>query len=195
MRQIRAPETLVEVVVKDEWEYEVRFYAPELIGPKRDGLYTTLGEPFTVIRFRNPDPPNTNKLEIIKSKDGIVEKSEYSYDAGDDTWILKVNGVEKTRKLSVVNPKNPCERIETRFDLEDGKLLKTVKFYKGFPWGQNIVKKIEDPDGKPRTTVYKYFEDINGPHYTFLKTTIHPNGRVEQHNEQPDPTMPLGRKR
>lgn len=195
MRQIKAPETLVDILVKDEWEYEVRFYTPDLIGPKRDGLYTTLGNPFTLIQFRNPDPPSTNKLEITKSKDGKVEKSEYSYDDKQDTWLLVVNGVEKTRKLSVVNPNNPCERIETRFDLEEGKLLKTVKIYKGFPWGQNIVKKIEDPEGKARTTIYKYFEDINGPHYSFLKTTIDPNGRVEQHNTQPDPTMPRVRKR
>jgi hypothetical protein len=189
MRQIKAPETLVDIEVKNEWEYEVRFYRPGQVGPKRDGIYTTSGEPFSVVRFRNPDPPNINKLEITKSKDGKFEVSEYSYDNEQDTWLLKVNGVEQTKKLSVVNPKNPCERIETRFDLEQGKLLKTVKIYKGFPWGQDVIKKIEDPDGKARTTTYKYFEDPNGPHYSFLKTTIDPDGKVEQHNTQPDPTM------
>ncbi|HSE21682.1 MAG TPA: hypothetical protein VLB68_08475 [Pyrinomonadaceae bacterium] len=187
MRQIKAPETLVDIVVRDEWEYEVRFFKPDRIGPKENGIYTTLGEPFSVVHIRNPDPPNINKLEITKSKDGQIEKSEYNYDAESDTWLLVVNGEERTRKLSQVNPKKPCERIETRFDLEKGKILKTVKIYKAFPWGQEVIKKIEDPDGKPKTTIYKYFDDINGPHYTFLKTTIDPNGKVEQHNTQPDP--------
>jgi hypothetical protein len=190
MRQIKGPETLVDIVVKNEWEYEISFYRPNSVGPKQDGLYTFVGAPFAVFQFRNPDPPNTNKLEIIRTRDGEVEKSEYAYDETHDTWVLKRNGVEETRKLSMVNPKNPCERIETRFDLEDGKMLKTVKIYKGFPWGQDIVKKIEDPDGKAKSTIYKYFDDINGPHYTFLKTTIHPNGEVEHHNTQPDLTMP-----
>ncbi|HZJ46593.1 MAG TPA: hypothetical protein VFD63_22655 [Pyrinomonadaceae bacterium] len=194
MRQIKAPEALVDIVVKDEWEYEVRFFKLDQIGAKENGIYTTLGQPFSVSRIRNPNPPNINKLEITKSKDGTIEKSEYNYDAESDTWLLVVNGVEQTRKVSVVNPKNPCERIETRFDLEDGKLLKTVKIYKAFPWGQEVVKKTEDADGKPKTTIYKYFDDINGPHYTFLKTTIEPNGKVVQHNTQPDPLTPNARR-
>jgi hypothetical protein len=36
-------------------------------------------------------------------------------------------------------------------------------------------------------STYKYFEDPNGPRYTFLKTTIHPDGRIEKHNRHPDP--------
>ena len=195
MRQIKAPEALVDIVVKDEWEYEVRFFRPDRIGPKEDGIYTTLGEPFSLVHIRNPNPPNINKLEITESKEGKTKKSEYNYDAITDTWLLLVDGVERTRKLSLVNPNKPCERIETRFDTEEGKVLKTVKTYKAFPWGQEVVKKIEDPDGQPRTTIYKYFDDINGPHYTFLKTTIYPNGKVEQHNTQPDPTMPNPRRR
>jgi len=195
MRQIKVPEALVDIVVKDEWEYEVRFFGPDRIGPKQAGIYTTLGEPFSVVRIRNPEPPNINKVEITESKEGKTKKSEYNYDATTDTWLLLVNGAERSRKLSVVNPKNPCERIETRFDSEEGKILKTVKIYKAFPWGQEVVKKVEDPDGKPKTTIYKYFDDINGPHYTFLKTTILPNGQVEQHNTQPDPTMPNVRRR
>jgi hypothetical protein len=105
--------------------------------------------------------------------------------------LLTKNGVEIARKISEINPDDPCERIETRIDAENSKAVKTVKIYKGFPWGQSIVKTIEDPDGEARTTTYTYFEDLNGPHYSFIKTTIHPNGEVELHNQQPDLTMPL----
>lgn len=187
MRQIRAPETFVDIVVFNEWEYEIRFYRLDQVGPKRNGFYTVSGEPFSVTNVRNPNPPNTNSLEITFTKDGNVKKGLYKYDEESDTWLFFMNGVETSRKLSEVKANNPCERIETLFDLEDGRWLKTVKIYKGFPWGQELVKKIEDPDGQARTTTYKYFDDPKGPHYTFLKTTIHPDGTVERHNRHPDP--------
>ena len=104
---------------------------------------------------------------------------------------MSKNGHEVVRKRSQVNPDNPCERIETRFETKDAKVLKTIKIYQGFPWGQDIVKKIEDPDGAAKTTIYQYYEDRNGPHYSFLKITMHPDGEVERHNQQPDPTIPF----
>jgi len=187
IKQIRTLETFVDIVVLSEWEYEIRFYRPDQMRAKRKGFYTVSGEPFSVTHVRNPNPPNTDTLEITFTKDGAPHRSEYKYEAASDTWVFFDEGVETGRKLSQINPNDPCERIETRFDLEGGVWLKTVKIYKGFPWGQDLVKKIEDPDGEARTTTYKYFEDPKRPHYTFLKTTIHPDGRIERHNRQPNP--------
>ena len=187
IKQIRAPETFVDIVVLSEWEYEIRFYHPDQVRAKRNGFYRGSGEPFSVSRIRNPNPPNTDSLEITKIKDGTTEKSEYKYDERSDTWSFFVDGVETVRKLSEVNATNPCERIETRFDLQKGSWVKTIKIYKAFPWGQDIIQKIDDADGEARITKYKYFEDPNGPHYTFHKTTVHPDGRIERHNRHPDP--------
>jgi hypothetical protein len=194
LRQVRVPDTLVDIVVISKWEYELRFYRPAYIGAKREKLYELLGEPYVVYRFRNPNAPSANRLEITKIKDGTEDKSTYFYDAELELWSLTRNGVEVSRKQSAVNPDDPCERIETRFDTEGSKLIKAVKIYKGFPWGQSIIKIIEDPDGEARTTSYKYFEDRNVPHYSFIKSTIHPHGEVEFHNLQPDLTMPSPRK-
>lgn len=190
-RQVRVPETLLDIVVISQWEYELRFYRPDHIGAKRGKLYELVGDPHVVYRFRNPNPPSVDRLEITTMKDGTEDKSEYFHDAQLDLWTMTRNGQEVARKTSEVNPNDPCERIETRIDTEGSKVLKTVKIYKGFPWGQSIVKIIEDPEGEAKTTTYKYFEDRNGPHYSFLKTTIHPGGKVERHNRQPDPTMPF----
>jgi hypothetical protein len=187
IKQIKAPEAFVDIVVLNQWEYEIRFYRPNEVGPKQDGFYTVTGTPYSVGRIRNPNPPNTNAIEITTTKDGIAEKFEWKYDEESDTWTYYVNGVENSRKSSNINRNDPCERIETRYDLKEGSWFKTIKIFKGFPWGQDIVKMIEDPDNKARTTTYKYWDDPNGPHYTFLKTTIHPNGKVEKHNRHPDP--------
>ena len=187
IKQIRTLETLADIVVLSEWEYEIRFYRLDQVRAKRNGFYTFSGEPFSVTRVRNPNPPNTDSLEITYTKDGTPHISEYRYEAASDTWLFFDDGVDTGRKLSQINPNDPCERIETRFDLERGVWLKTIKIYKGFPWGQDLVKKIEDPDGEARTTTYEYFEDRKQRHYSFLKTTIHPDGTIERHNRLPDP--------
>ena len=187
IRQIRTLDTFVDIVVLSEWNYEIRFYRLDQVMGKRKGFYTLAGEPFTSTRVRNPNPPHTDSLEITITRDGTTNKSVYKYDEGSDTWTFFRDGVETVRKLSQVNPSNPCERTETRFDLKQGKWFKTIKIFKGFPWAQDIIKQIEDPDGEARTTTYKYFEDPKGPHYTFLKTIIHPDGTIERHNRHPDP--------
>ncbi|HEU4795720.1 MAG TPA: hypothetical protein VFT02_08825 [Pyrinomonadaceae bacterium] len=187
IKQIKVPEAFVDIVVLNQWEYEIRFYQPDQVGPKQDGFYTVTGVPSSVTHVRNPNPPNTNAIEITTTKDGKAEKAEWKYEEATDTWTYFLNGVESTRKSAEINPNDPCERIETRLDLKDGRWSKTIKVFKAFPWGQDIVKKIENPDGKARTTTYKYWDDPNGPHYTFLKTTIHPDGTIERHNRHPDP--------
>jgi hypothetical protein len=193
LRQVMVPEALVDIIVLSRWEYELRFYHSENVGRKSGGYYSVAGQPYAVYRFKNPNPPAANRLEIAKIKDGREDRSEYSYDEASDSWQLMRNGQEVTRKFSRVDPNNPCERVETRFDMEDGKLSKTIKIYRGFPWGQELVRKVEDPDGKALTTTYSYFEDPDGPHYSFPKTTTHPDGRVERQSQQPDPTMGLKR--
>lgn len=194
LRQVKVPETLLDIIVSSPWEYELRFYHPDQVGAKRGKLYELVGEPYAVYRFRNPNPPSANRLEITMIQHGKEDKSEYFYDPKLDFWSLTTNGQEVVRKRSEVNPGNPCELIETRLVTADSKVVKTVRIFKGFPWGQEIVKKIEDPEGEAKTTTFQYFEDRNGPHYSFLKTTIHPDGHVEQHNQQPDPTMRFRKK-
>ena len=189
IKQIRAPETFVDIVVVSEWEYEIRFYHPEQTRAKRSGFYTFAGEPYSVTRVKNPSPPYTDAIEITNTNTdkGTSQKAEWMYDRQSDTWLYFLDGEETSRKQSQIDPNNPCERVETRFDLEQGRWLKSIKIWKAFPWGQDIIKKVEDPDGEARTTTYKYFDDPDGPHYTFLKTTIHPDGTVERHNRHPDP--------
>ena len=187
IKQVKGPETFMDIVVLNEWEYEIRFYHPDQVSSKRNGFYRMAGEPFSVTLVRNPNPPKTDAIEITTTKDGIAKKREWKYDEVSDTWLFFLDGVETVRKLSEISATDPCERIETRFDLKEGSWVKTIKIFKAFPWGQEIVQKIDDADGKAKITRYKYFDDPNGPHYTFLKTTIHPDGSIERHNRHPDP--------
>jgi hypothetical protein len=189
MRQIKLPTELIDVVVLSQWQYDLRFYHAQDVGPKRNGLYTVTGHPHAVWKFKNPSPPSLNRLQMIRTTDGVDDVREFTYDAAVDKWVLSGNGSWVAIKSSVVNPGNPCERIETRLDRKSGQVTKTIKIFRAFPWGQELVTVIEDPHGKALITTFAYFEDKKGPHYRFLKSITHPDGTVELQNEQPDPTM------
>jgi hypothetical protein len=182
-RQVRVPEALVDIVVTDQWKYELRFYRPNQIGPKVEDLYTVRGVPYAIYRFRNPNPPSVNRLEISTIKKGTEDRSEYEYDAESDTWLFSKNGVQVSKKTSSVNHEDPCERFEIRVDTDCPKVCKLIRVYRGFPWGQEIVKKVEDALGEPKTTTFTYFMEPNERHYGFLKTTTNPDGSVELHNQ------------
>lgn len=180
LRQLKVPESLVDIIVITQWEYELRFYHPQDIGPKLNGLYTMSNSPFVVYRFKNPNPPAINRLQISKIKSGREDTSEYFYNDEQDTWLLKENGREVSSKQSIINPQDPCERIETRIDKREGKVIKTIKVFRGFPWGQELVKQINDPDNQALTTTYAYDDDPKSSHYNHVKSIIHPDGTVER---------------
>ncbi|HEX8145493.1 MAG TPA: hypothetical protein VF553_23190 [Pyrinomonadaceae bacterium] len=189
MRQIKLPNVLVDVAVLSQWEYDLRFYQAKDVGPKENGLYTITGSPQVVWKFKNPEPPSLNRFQIIRTKDDRDDVTEFTYDEAEDKWVMFKNGSWVTIKSSVVNQDNPCERIETRLDRADGQVTRTIKIFRAFPWGQELVKTIEDPDGTASVTTFAYFEDKNGPHYRFLKSITYPDGTVELQNDGPDPTM------
>lgn len=189
MRQIKLPTELIDTVVLSQWEYDLRFYRAEDVGPKLNGLYTVTGHPHAVWKFKNPAPPSLNRLQMIRTADGVDDVKEFSYFEPEDKWVFSSNGSWVTMKSSIVDPDNPCQRIETRLHREGGEVTKIIKIFRAFPWGQEIVKAIEDPDGKALVTTFSYFEDKKGPHYGFLRSITHPDGTVELQNTQPDPTM------
>jgi hypothetical protein len=98
MRQLKSLETFIDIVPLNQWGYEIRFYHSEesvvtrsklekseglrfIVGvglPERVGLYNVIGEPFVIWRFRNPNPPSTDRLQISKIKDGVADSSEYN---------------------------------------------------------------------------------------------------------------------
>ena len=133
---------------------------------------------------------NEQSTLVQMDEEDLVSTKEFTYDEAEDKRVMLKNGSWVTTKSSFVNPDNPCERVETRLDREGGQINKTLKIFRAFPWGQEIVKVIKDPDGKALVTTFAYFEEKKGPHYSFLKSSTYPDGTVELHNEQPDPTMP-----
>src|SRR6185369_5559246 len=80
IKQVKGPDGFMDIVVLNEWEYEIRFYHPDQVRSKRNGFYRAVGEPFSVSLIRNPNPPKTDSIEITTTKAGTAEKNEWKYD-------------------------------------------------------------------------------------------------------------------
>jgi hypothetical protein len=180
IRQVKSHENLLNIVVISPWEYDLRFYKPDQIGEKKNGLYKVNGEPFVIHKIKNPNPPSMTSMQNIEIRDGKEKISESNYDEASDTWTLHIDGKLVGLRQSVLSLENPCERIEIRLDLVDEKMVKKKKIFRRIFTGDVIIKLIEDPDGKALTTTYTYFEERGNPRIGSVKTITYPDGRVEE---------------
>ncbi|HEX8459276.1 MAG TPA: hypothetical protein VF656_18435 [Pyrinomonadaceae bacterium] len=185
LRQVNMPSMLTDIVVLNQWEYEIRLYAPSQVGAKVNGLYTVSGAPYDYYIIKNPDPPAVKRLQIIKVKDGVRRVTEYVYDASSNSCALSSNGGEKTvTKQTQQNPLNPAERIDTYINRERDRVTsKTIKVYRRFPWGEELVKLVEDADGAALTTTHAYYEqrDESTRHFR-IRLTVFPDGSWEEYD-------------
>ena len=181
--QVLAPKTFLDIVVANDFRYEARFYRPDDITGQEDGLYkiSSSASPFVVWHIENPDASKDvyNRLRITESKDGANRTYEYTWDQEQNTWSLnKGNGlVIETRSTEWDEANN--NRIVTHI-LKDGSsnIASQVRTtYHQFPWGEEPVEIVEDPEGSALTTVTTYYEDkdIAGS-YERIRSRIHPDG-------------------
>ncbi len=189
LRQVKAPQAFADVVVNNPSEYEIRYYRPTDVGPKQSGFYTFLGPPYVTWRITNPDPTTTTRLEIQKVEGGnITNKTEYLWDPDIDSWTLKTGWISglnyaRTETRNVSHP-TPTSRKET-FLVKEGNTLvsKRTHTYLSFPWGEELVQEVIDPDSAALTTTYTYYENPSETHrYRKLKTITYPDGLWEKYD-------------
>ena len=71
---------LADVVVTESGvSYEIRCYAPELVGAKSNGVYTVTGNPHTVWRIENPNPGTNTRIKVTRTTNGTSEVSFFEY--------------------------------------------------------------------------------------------------------------------
>jgi RHS repeat-associated protein len=198
LRQVKAPQALADVVVISSTEYEVRYYRPADVGSKVGGIYTVTGAPFTVWKIKNPDVSTTNRLQISKSQNAVMETSEYQADSITGTWTLVRNGgLRSETKFNTYPTAN--SRVETlivKDNTTQAVASKTEKTYYNFPWGEELIKEIVYPydnsvsqglaapsveasavEVAPLVTEYAYYEDTaDSGSYSKLKTVKRADG-------------------
>jgi RHS repeat-associated protein len=177
LRQIKTPQTLVDIVVISSSEYEIRFYNPSNIGAKVDGLYQVSGQPFTTWKLKNPDPSTIGKLEVSNIENGRVETQAISYDAATGTWSLKEGTKTQTNTESFNSSTNEYTRTITVKNDKNEVLSHAVRVSKIFAWGEELIKETIDPEGANLVTTYDYYQDSTQKgKYGKVKSISYPNG-------------------
>ena len=202
MRQLKSPETFIDIVPLDRWEYEIRFYHPEesvvtrsklekgeglkfipsVSPPEPVSLYNVTGEPSVIWRFRNPNPPATDRLQISKIKNGVAETSEYHYVAATDTWTMTNNeGQVVYLKTSEINSSDPCQRTEILVKKDRGLIIyRRTRIFRGFAWGQEIVKQVDEENGEAKTAAYTFYQNpVEKDRYSRVESHKNPGGVVK----------------
>lgn len=182
LRQVLAPRSLVDIVVENDFRYDINFYRPDDITGRKNGFYETnlSAVPFVVWRIENPDASSNlyNRLKITEFKDNTTKASEYIWDEDQSTWSLsKGNGLLiETREEEWDATSN--SRVVTHM-VKDGsnKVASRIQTtYHEFPWGEETIKVVEDPDGSALTTITTYEDTGMIGSYGRIQSQVNPDG-------------------
>lgn len=193
LRQIKVPRALGDVVVISSQEYEVRFYDPANVGAKSGGLYPVSGQPFVTWRFKNPDPSTLSRLQISEIQDAVTSTVEYAWDTVTNTWSLD-EGAGTRIETKTSTYLTDTSRIETTTIKDNtGKVLsKIARTLHSFPWGEEALEEVVDPEGAALKTVYVYYENpAETGRYRKLKSVIFPSGAWEKYDYDANSNLTL----
>ncbi len=104
LRQINAPQALVDIVTLDAFSYQLRYYLPSQVGGPSGSLHSVSGSPFVTWTIENPDAStNTyNRLQITETRGSDTHEYLYTYNPTNSVWTL-------------TRPDNSQEEISTGF--------------------------------------------------------------------------------
>ncbi|MGB7924487.1 MAG: hypothetical protein WCF57_14695, partial [Pyrinomonadaceae bacterium] len=189
VRQVKTPQTFVDVVTISDSEYDLRFYPPESVGAKAGGLYTLTGQPFVTWKIKNPQPGTTNAMSISEIEGGSTESEEIAWDSSIQSWVLSQGaGLSAQTRSSVTSPTDPDQRTETVIRKnETGQISsKSLKTYRQFPWGEELIQEVADPDGAALTTSYQFYENPSEvERYRKMQSVSYPDGSWEKYDYDP----------
>lgn len=183
LRQVFAPQALADIVTDTDY-YEIRFYHPNDVDgfDEQAELYTlSIGaSAFSVWRIDNPSPGTMTQIRMRQMAGPSVERL-FTHDPVTDKWTLASGGGLRT--LSRDSDVSGDTRVRTTVvsDTVYGNVTKTVETYYTYPWGEELMEEVRDPDGVARKTVWDYYndDDNDGWRYGKLKSRIDPTGHWE----------------
>ena len=189
LRQVRNSQGLIDIVVITNTEYQVRVYTSANAGVKdTPGFYAPTGTPFKTITAANPDTSGTsfNQLQVTESGEDTARVHHFTWSDEDQSWTLTSgNELRQESHISAWDASH-ANRTEVHTIADgDGRTLayREQRTIHVFPWGEEVVAKVVDPDGLALTTTWSYYDDPgnDGDNYSHLKQVVEPSGRWERY--------------
>lgn len=201
LRQILAPEAFVDVVIIDEYSYEIRFYDPADAEEEKEtlsvgapetpdymevealtGFYMPVGLPFSVWKVENPDGSSAHNRLQITHVYGEGNES-YLFEQNGSNWILnRSNGLRRDELVeSIVN--GDLQEVRVVKGADGVPCYKALEIFHNYAFGKRLIKQVEDPDGAALTTSWTYYDnpDTDGGAYGHLKEVINSDGSWSRH--------------
>ncbi len=173
LRQMKGPQSIADIVILDTTSYEVRFYTLNNVGAQ-DGttlLYALSGDPFVTYKFEDPDSGANTRLRITETRGSMVRINEYAYDNATSTWSLsRGNGLRKESEIVTINGTDTT-KVSIISEADNTVVSKISQTYRTYPWGEELISTIIDPDGAALTTNFVFYDDVinDGDNYGRLK--------------------------
>lgn len=173
MRQIKTPQALVDIRTVTGG-FEVAFYPASAVS-KTNGIYTWGNTPpFVVYKLTNGT--GANQIQVARTTGDVVQTTTATLTPSTRTWQINTAGEKVVTKSSTAAGGDRTETTTTK-DGSDHISSKIVKTFHSFPWGEELVKEVDDPDGKAYTTEYSFYTDNSAlSTYTKPKAVLYPGG-------------------
>jgi RHS repeat-associated protein len=186
LRQAKAPQALADIVTINPSSYEVRFYPLSQVGAQDPGtsVYAVSGTPFVAYRFENPDAAQnlTTRLRITETRGGLSRVNEYSFDSNAFAWSLsRGDGLRQESVATAIVGGNKVKTTTVR-DASNQVVSKVARTYHTYPWGEELISEVLDPDSAALATQYEFYDGVStsDPNYGRLRQRTKPDGSWER---------------
>ncbi len=186
LRQIVAPNLFVDIIVNNDFQYELRYYDPADRGSKVNGIYTVNGSavPLKTWTIENPDASPTvyDRLRITETAAGSTSMvSEYVWDNVNSEWSLDQGsglGIVTSTETTGAGTRTVTRTVEDGTGDIAAVTQTTYKEINGL-YGllEEIVEEVVDPSGAALTTTTEWYEDPQDiGNFGHIKSVTNPDG-------------------
>ncbi len=179
--QFKSSQLLANVLTNNPYNYVVSFYTSADAGIKDgSGFYVPTGSAYMTVTVENPDasPSTYNRLRLTTVSDSHTTVTDYIYNSGTGQWEMDTGGgLRKETRTSTWSGVFRTETV-TVSNAANQVVFKEVNAWQLFPWGQEIITNVVDPDGAALTSTRSFYTNslTDGGGYRQLKQSIDANG-------------------
>ncbi len=185
IRQVMAPTRLLDIVVYDEFKYQVLFYKPEDVSSSvnTNGLYEPLtgAEPFEYWTIENPNGTNSiYQINISRTVGGTTRTRVFTYTEAQNTWAATRDNGETFEQSTMEwdDSQINCVRTKSFYSAGEAPVQKAIKRLTKQSWGQALME-VEDmvsaTNSRTRTFTY-YSDESQTGRYSQIESIIEADG-------------------
>jgi RHS repeat-associated protein len=177
--QFLTSQSLIDVATNNPYFYTISCYLAAQAGATNgSGFYAPTNSPYATVTVQNPDAStNTfNRLRITTVTDSNTNVTDYTYTASTGQWEMDTgSGLRKETRVSVWTNNNTIRtETVTVSNAANQVLYQEVNTWQLFPWGQEIVTNVVDPNGAALMNAWSFYTNAatDGGAYRQVKQIV-----------------------